>query len=277
MAKYLVIGSSGTLGTEFTQLIEPADLVVGDRPELDITDFIQTREFIHKHSPNIVINCAAFTDVDGAESNYDIAKLLNHEALHNLSKVCSEVGATLVHFSTGMVFQGTNPDGSNEVDSPNPINKYGLSKLDGEKVIQKTSKQFYIIRTEWLYGKPSNPTAKKSFVEIMLQLAESGTVRGVTDEIGKPTWARDLAKATLELLKSDSPYGIYHLANEGQASRADWAREIYKIKDKAVNIEPVSGSEFVRAAKRPQYELLNNNKLPKMRSWQEALNEYLTT
>jgi dTDP-4-dehydrorhamnose reductase len=275
MTKYLVIGSKGTLGSEFAHLIDAAELIVGNRPQLDITDFAQTREFIHKHSPNIVINCAAFTDVDGAESNYHIAKLLNHEAIHNLSKVCNEVGATLVHFSTGMVFPGTNPEGYNEDDVPNPINKYGESKLDGEKVIEKTAKLFYIIRTEWLYGKPDNPQAKKSFVELMLQLAESGKVRGVTDEIGKPTWAKDIAKATLELIKSGNPYGIYHLANEGQASRADWAREIFSIKGLGVNIESVSGSEFPRPAPRPHYELLNNTKLPKMRPWQEALKDYL--
>lgn len=277
MAKYLLIGSNGTLGVEFKHIINSADLIIGDRADIDVTNFEKTRAFLERHTPEVVINCTGYTKVDGVENDYDAAMLLNGTALKNLSEVCNDINAALVHFSTGMVFSGTKETGYNEDDKPSPINRYGLTKLEGEMHIQEICRKYYIIRTEWLYGKPRTETAKKSFVEIMIELAESGTVRGVIDEIGKPTWAKDLAQASMALIESGKPYGIYHLANEGQTSRADWAKEIYKLKNIGVNVEPVSGSEFPRPAPRPHYELLNNTKLPKLRPWQEALKEYLSS
>jgi dTDP-4-dehydrorhamnose reductase len=276
MAKFLLIGSHGTLGSEFKNLISGNDLILGNRPDLDITNFEQCKEFISEHSPKFVINCAAYTNVDGAESDYNSAELINSLAVKNLAEACESINATLVHFSTGMVFPGTSEQGYSEDSEVNPVNKYGESKLQGENNIKDHCSSYYIIRTEWLYGKPQTENAKKSFVELMITLGKSGKVKGVVDEIGKPTWAKDLAEAVLELISSEEhDTGIYHLANEGQASRLDWAKEIYRLKNMEVETEEVSGSDFTRAAKRPEFEIINNTKLPIMRAWQDALKEYL--
>jgi dTDP-4-dehydrorhamnose reductase len=276
MSKYLVIGSNGTLGSEFLSLLPKPETLAVDRDELDITDPVHLQNFFASQQPQVVINCAAYTNVDGAETDYETAKLLNADVLVELSKQCNQVGAKLIHFSTGMIFAGTDQNGYNEDSPPAPVNNYGASKLAGEQVIQQTCTDYYIIRTEWLYGKPLTETAKKSFVELMIDLGKSGKVKGVIDEVGKPTWARDLAKAVLDLTNSGQSKGIYHLVNEGQASRLDWSQEIFAIKGMTVELESVSGSDFPRPAKRPQFELLNNNKLPKLRAWQDALREYLT-
>ncbi len=278
MTKYLVIGSKGTLGSEFVQQLQSSsenELHVADRPEIDITDFTATKIYITEIGPTVVINCAAYTDVDGAESNYETALQLNGEAVKYLAEICNEINATLIHFSTGMIFPGLNPAGYNETDLPKPVNKYGESKLAGEQYLQEICQKYFIIRTEWLYGKPLTETAKKSFIELMIELGKSGTVKAVIDEIGKPTWARDLVTATVGFISSNQEYGIYHLTNEGQASRLGWTQEIYNQLKMDVNIESVSGAIFPRPAPRPHFELLNNNKMPKMRPWQEALKEYL--
>lgn len=275
MPNILLIGSRGTLGSEFAKLVPKKNIALGDRPDFDVTDFESTKTFIRQHNFEVIINCSAYTNVDGAETDYDSAKILNADAVKNLAEACRESNSTLVHFSTGMVFEGTNPEGYTEDSPTNPVNKYGGSKLLGEKAIQEVGGRYFIIRTEWLYGKPVTESAKKSFIELMLELGKSGKVKAVTDEIGKPTWAKDLAEATLVLINSGNDSGIYHLTNEGQASRKDWVDEIYKIKNLPVEVGPVSGSTFPRPAKRPEFELLNNTKLPKLRSWQDALREYL--
>lgn len=277
MKKYLIIGDKGTLGTEFKNLLKTEDVLAVDKETLDITDPSAIKEYFSKHKPSVVINCAAFTNVDGTEAYYELASNINGAAVKYLSNACNHIGAKLIHFSTGMVFEGKNESGYNEDATPHPINKYGLTKLEGEKNLQKFCENYYLIRTEWIYGHPASHIAKTSFIEMMINLGEFGKVKGVTNEIGKPTWARDLAKATIELINSDKPKGIYHLVNEGQASRFDWVKEIYAIKKMGVNVEPVSGADFPRPAKRGHYELLNNTKLPLLRPWQEALREYLNS
>lgn len=278
MPQYIIIGSNGTLGSEFKKLLPVEEVLLADRPEVDISNFDATRDFLIAHKPSVVINCAAFTNVDGAETDYEAALLVNAEAVKNIAEVCNDISATLIHFSTGMVFDGANAAGYDEKAEPRPVNNYGQSKLEGEKYITAVCENYYIVRTEWLYGKPLNETAKKSFVELMITLGKSGNmVKGVTDEIGQPTWAKDLAEGTIRLLTEAKPRGIYHIANEGQASRLEWAQEIYRILNMHVLTEEVHGSDFPRPATRPHYELLINTKLPPMRPWQDALAEYLET
>lgn len=273
--KYLIIGNQGTLGSEFERLLGDQAICV-DREGLDITNPDAVQVFFQKHQPKVVINCAAYTNVDGAETDYPTALQLNATAPGHLAKAANEVNATLIHFSTGMVFAGNERQGYNEDAITEPVNHYGESKLAGEEMV-RIADRHYIIRTQWLYGKPQNSSAKKSFIELMIELGKTGPVKSVVDEIGKPTWSKDLAQATLQMLETKQPYGVYHLINEGQASRLDWTAEIYRCLNMNVEIQPVSGKEFPRPAARPHYELLNNTKLPRLRSWQTALEEYLRT
>ncbi|HMQ01846.1 MAG TPA: dTDP-4-dehydrorhamnose reductase [Candidatus Doudnabacteria bacterium] len=273
--KFLIIGKNGNLGKEFINALTSEDFIAFDSTELDITDINQVRSVLLQHRPDIILNCAAYTAVDKAETEFETAKKVNAEGPENLAKICMEIDSTLVHFSTGMVFIGDNGNGYNELDKTNPVNAYGKSKLLGEQLIQSTNSKHYIIRTEWLYAMPQNSSAKKSFNEIILDLAKSGQpLKGVADEVGQPTWTKDLVEATLQLIEQNLPYGIYHIANSGKASRLEWAQEILKLNGIDLPIEPVSGKSFPRPAARPQFELLNNTKLPQLRDWKEALKEY---
>lgn len=276
MSKFLILGKNGNLGRTFLNLLPQDSVTAWDADELDITDQNAVLRKLSELKPDVVINCAAYTAVDKAESEFSIAEKINGTAVGYMAEACAANNAILVHFSTGMVFAGTSPYGYNENSSTSPINAYGKSKLAGEQLIKEKLENFYIIRTEWLYAKPDTDAGKKSFIEIMLDLAQTRDyLEGVIDEIGKPTWAKDIAKATIELLQSKQPFGVYHLTNSGQASRKEWAEEIFKIAGLDVIVNPVHGEAFPRPAKRPQFELLNNTKLPELRSWQEALREYL--
>lgn len=271
----LIIGKNGNLGRELIKAIQAETITAWDREEIDITNEAEVLKKLQDLKPNVVFNCAAYTAVDKAEQDYAAAELLNGYAAGFVAKACHAIGSTLVHYSTGMVFQGNDSKGYNESSPTDPINAYGKTKLLGEELIQQEFNNYYLIRTEWLYAKPENETAKKSFNEIILNLAATqDSLQGVEDEVGKPTWAKDLAKHSWQLIIDKQPFGIYHLTNSGQASRLDWAKEILKINNIDKLIEPVKGVAFPRPAKRPAFEILNNTKLPEMRSWQEALTEY---
>lgn len=276
MTKYLVFGSKGTLGTEFSRLLSPYETISLSKNEVNVTDVDAVQSVVERYQPQIVINCTAFTNVDLAETEYDQALAINGTAVANIARACTASGSLLIHFSTGMVFEGNEPNGYNESSPTAPVNRYGESKLAGESQIRALSERYHIIRTEWLYGQPQTYTAKKSFIELMIELGKNGTVKAVNNEFGQPTWAKDLAVATLELIHAEKPNGVYHLANEGIASRLDWVKEIYAILNMPVEVVPVAAASFPRTAHRPHYEILNNTKLPKLRSWQSALQEYLS-
>ena len=277
MSKVLIIGKNGNLGRELVSLYP--DATAWGRTELDVTDESAVINKITELKPDIVFNCTAYNDVDGAEQNPALANQINAKGPETLAKVCEQIGATLVHFSTGQVFAGDSKDGYTETDTPQPINAYGQSKLAGEQAVANFCQKHYIIRTEWLYAKPSTSgTSKKSFIDIMLEMAAAGkAIKAVNDEFGKPTYAKDLAIMSKEIVEQNLAFGIYHGVNEGLASRYDWAKETFRIKNIEADLTPVPASTFPpRAAKRPQYEVLNNTKFPKLRSWQDALKDYLT-
>lgn len=275
MTKYLVLGSKGTLGTEFGRLLPTDETVCLAKNGVDVTDADMVLSVVQRYRPEVVINCTAFTNVDLAETEYDQALAINGTAVANIARACTASGSLLIHFSTGMVFEGNEPNGYNESSPTAPVNRYGESKLAGESQILALSERYHIIRTEWLYGQPQTHTAKKSFIELMIELGKTGTVKAVNNEFGQPTWAKDLAVATLDLIHAEKPNGVYHLANEGIASRLDWVKEIYAILNIPAEILPVDATSFPRTAPRPHYEILNNTKLPKLRAWQSALQEYL--
>ncbi|MBI2355839.1 MAG: dTDP-4-dehydrorhamnose reductase [Candidatus Doudnabacteria bacterium] len=274
--KALILGSKGSLGQEFLELYGNSALG-WDREQVDITDEAGITAKIAEAKPEMVINCAAYNDVDGAEENRSAAENINGYAVGFVAKACNGLGIPLVHFSTNYVFDGGKQEGYNEDDIPNPRSAYGKSKLLGEIELQKNTDKFYLIRTAWLYGKPG---MKKSFVEVMLTLGQKGQpIEAIEDEFASPTYTKDLAEAVAALVKIDKPFGIYHLTNAGFTSWYDWAKEIFAIKNIEVNVSAVEAQKFAgkRKAARPKYGILNNTKFIELRPWAEALKEYLET
>jgi dTDP-4-dehydrorhamnose reductase len=232
------------------------------RNELDITDRAKVMETISDIRPKVVINAAAYTDVDGCEDNQELAFAVNGYGPGYIAEACSSTGAKLVHFSTDYVFDGSKKEYL-ESDTTNPINVYGKSKLLGEQLISENMDYFRIIRTSWLFGLNG-----KNFVDTMFRLSEEmECVRVVSDQYGKPTYTYDLAAKTREILEKEA--GIYHITNEGVCSWYEFASAIID------NVSPCSSAEFPRIAKRPTYSVLLNTKTKPMRHWKAALNDYL--
>jgi dTDP-4-dehydrorhamnose reductase len=259
MTMTIIFGAYGMLGHELQRVIPDARCFGSD---LDVTDKEMIFQTIREIKPDVVINAAAYTDVDGCEDNVEHAFKVNGESLLNIANACHEVGATLVYFSTDYVFDGTKKKYS-ESDPLNPINVYGQSKLKGEQNIIKNMDDYRIIRTSWLYGKHGH-----NFVDTMLKLSEQmDEVMVVNDQFGKPTYAADLAHKTAEII--DMKPGIYHITNEGVCSWYEFASSIIP------NAVQCSSEEFVRKAKRPTYSILVNTKTEPLRHWKEALTDYL--
>jgi len=258
--KVLILGAYGMLGHDL-QRVFPGAVLKGH--DLDITDAKKISETIRDIQPALVINAAAYTDVDGCENNPDRAFAVNGEALRPLARSCRDTGACLVHYSTDYIFDGTKTS-YREDETTNPLNVYGASKLLGEKNIRETMDDYRIVRTSWLFG-----THGKNFVETMLRLSREMTeVRVVNDQFGKPTYTVDLAEKTAEIV--DLAPGVFHITNDGICSWFEFARAIIP------NVVPCSTAEYPRKAKRPAYSVLANTKTTQMRPWKEALNSYLT-
>ncbi|PIS42445.1 MAG: dTDP-4-dehydrorhamnose reductase [Candidatus Kerfeldbacteria bacterium CG08_land_8_20_14_0_20_40_16] len=268
--KCLILGAKGMLGTELSFIFRDYHPILWDRAELDITIENDVEEKIEKLKPQLIINSAAYTNVDGAETNQEVANKVNGEAVGYLARVAKELDAVLIHYSTDYVFDGKNKEGYKENDPTNPINAYGQSKLIGEKALRENCRRYYLIRTSWLYGKIGN-----NFVETIIRLGkEKNEVRVVNDQFGKPTYAVDLAQRTRELVEERKEYNIYHITNEGVTSWYGFAKEIYKQIGLTTKVIPVGTSEFPRPAQRPNYSSLINTKLTPSRHWKEALAEY---
>jgi dTDP-4-dehydrorhamnose reductase len=280
--KILILGAKGMLGSDICFIFRKFKPICYDKEELDITNQKEVERKIRKIKPQVVINCAAYTDVEKAEKEFSLAKKINAEAIKNLVKICAEIDAILIHYSTDYVFDGKKKAGYKENDLPkNPVNKYGISKLLGEKeILNFRSKfknlKFYLIRTSWLFGSKTEPKNHKNFVLKILKLAEEKKeIKVVNDQFGKPTYTFDLAKATKKLLEENRAYGIYHLTNEGVTSWYKFAKEIIKLAKLKVKVVPCKSFEYKTLAKRPKYGILINSKLKKLRSWKKALKDYL--
>jgi len=258
--KILILGADGMLGTDLCSVFP--DAVKLTHNDIDIADKAQVIETIKRIGPDVVINAAAYTDVDRCEDNREIAFDVNGRAPGYIAQACSLVGATLVHFSTDYVFDGSKEEYV-ESDHTIPINVYGESKMFGEMNIVESMNDYRIIRTSWLFGHYG-----RNFVETMLKLSsEVDTVKVVDDQFGKPTFTADLAHKTVEIIGLEP--GIYHITNEGVCSWYEFASAIIN------NIVPCSSDEFVRKAKRPRYSVLINTKTAPMRHWGNALEDYL--
>ncbi len=270
----LILGARGMLGGELKKVFPNS--LAWDHEECDVRDAFDLKSKILSANPEAVINCVAFNDVDGAESRHDIANVLNCEVPKNLSIICKELNIPLVHFSTNYVF-GDGKGLYKETDEPTPNSVYSQSKFNGEREIIKNSDKYYIIRTAVLFGpKGKSELSKRSFIDLMLELGnKSATIKAVSDEINSVTFVKDLAENVKMVLDSKQPFGIYHVTNSGYASWYDLAKYVFLIKNMKADLVPVKSTEFPRAAKRPSKSVLINTKLPQLRTWQDALKDYL--
>ena len=274
--KILITGSNGMLGHDLENVLKDKhELILTTSKTLDITDKDKTMEIIKENNPDIVINSAAYTDVDGCETNQDLAYAVNGHGVENLALACRQIDCPLVHVSTDYVFDGTARDPIPEDGEIGPISVYGKSKLMGEQAIQEILDKYFIVRTAWLYG-----INGKNFPKTMLELAENHPeITVVYDEVGTPTYTPDLAYGISQLIETDF-YGIYHLTNSGSCSWCEFARYIFEIADRDVNVVPVTASEFSRPAPRPSYSVLMNKKwiengFEPLRDYKEAISEYI--
>lgn len=282
--KILVTGCNGQLGRAINQQyandsdveIINTDVFQPDVMELDITDINKVLSTIEEVMPDVIVNCAAHTAVDLCESQQDAAYRINAIGPRNLSIAASKVGAKMVHVSTDYVFEGNGSKPYMEFDTPNPQGMYGGTKLAGEQFVQQFAKEYFIIRTAWLYGEGKN------FVKTMLRLAETNdTVRVVGDQYGTPTSAVELAKAIKYLIPT-SNYGIFHGTCEGMCSWADFAKEIFRLAGKDTKVDYITTAEYPTPAVRPAYSVLENYMLKlttdfSFASWEDALAAYMKT
>lgn len=264
------------LGHDLIEVLkDDHELILTTSKTLDITDKDHVIEFICENKPDIVINSAAYTNVDGCEENQETAYNINGEGVRNLALGCSEIDCPLVHISTDYVFNGENTRPWVEDDEIGPISVYGKSKFKGEEAILEILDKFFIVRTAWLYGINGG-----NFPKTMLELAKNHSeITVVYDEVGTPTYTPDLAGAISELIETDY-YGIYHITNSGSCSWCEFARYIFEVADVDVNVIPVTASEFARPAPRPHYSVLENknwvdNGFKPLRSYKEAIKEYV--
>lgn len=285
MKKILVTGCNGQLGRaiqkEYGDSVEfiLTDVVEGEKiSPLNIMDLDEVLGFVEKTQPDVIINCAAATNVDGCEKDWDFAYKLNALGPRNLAIAATKVDAKLVHVSTDYVFPGNATQPITEFDQPGPISAYGKTKYEGEKFVQQFAKKFFIVRTAWLYGDGKN------FVKTMLSLAETrDELSVVCDQLGSPTSAKELAKMIHHLEPTDN-YGIFHGTCEGDTNWADFTEEIFRIKGINCKVNHVTSEEYKAmnpaSADRPHYSILDNYMLRlttgyMMADWKDALKEYL--
>ena len=252
------------------------EVVAADLEHVNVTHESSTTRFVTQVMPDIIINCAAFTHVDACETQVSDAFAVNATGTKNVALAGKQTGAKVIHISTDYVFDGTKNEPYTETDKPNPISIYGKSKLEGELAIQEISDNYVIIRTAWLFGPHRN-----NFVTTMLELGRKNhTVSVVTNQRGNPTYTDDLSFAIWTII-SLNLQGLYHVTNAGTCSRYEWARKIFELTGDQVSVYPSKTADYKRAATVPQNSSLNCTKYTtatgkKMRSWQEALEEYLT-
>lgn len=265
----LVTGAKGMLGQDLCPILEDAgyEVIETDVDTLDITNAEQVNQVLKDKMPEVVIHCAAYTNVDKAEEDLKTAELINVTGTENIADACGKLGITMVYISTDYVFDGTKDSPYTPQDKPNPINNYGMTKYEGEEAVRSFCEKHYIARTSWLYGHHG-----KNFVETMLSLKDKEELKVVDDQIGCPTWTVELANGILKLLDS-KPYGTYHVCGSGHTSWYGFAREIFKLSGLEVNLKPCTTGEFPRAAKRPAFSIMENEGI--CRNWQFALKDYL--
>jgi len=277
-ARVLVTGAGGMLGRDVADEFRRrgAEVIALLRAELDITDMGAVRASLWKHKPALVVNCAAFTDVDGAESDFERALLVNGLGPRNLALACREAGAALMQVSTDYIFDGGQSAPYGVFDPPSPLNAYGRSKLWGERAVAAAGGRYYIVRTSWLFG-----PGGRNFVATMLRLGrEKGALRVVDDQRGCPTFTGDLARAMADLAATGC-YGVYHVTNSGAVTWYGFAAAIFAAAGLKVDLAPCTTADFPRPARRPANSVLDPFPLREtigclLPPWEDALKRYLS-
>lgn len=282
MKKIFVTGCNGQLGRAINQVYAKeaaagaVELINTDVCDLDITNIDDVMSMVEEKKPHVIINCAAHTNVNKCESDWDNAYRINAIGARNLSIAASRVGAKLIHVSTDYVFDGEGDKPYTEFDETVPCGAYGKTKLEGEKFVRQFINRFFIVRTAWLYGDGNN------FVRTMLKLSETNEeVRVVSDQFGTPTSAMELARM-IHFIEPTENYGVFHATCEGSCSWADFATEIFRMAGKDTLVKYITTAEYPTPAKRPAYSVLDNYMLRlttsyKMADWKEALAEYMNS
>jgi dTDP-4-dehydrorhamnose reductase len=280
--KYLVTGAGGQLGSEWLRFLQKqgSAFKAFGSDELDITDASAVSSSIETVKPDIVINCAAYTNVDRAESEPEAAYSVNRDGVGNLAKACRDVGILMVHYSTDYVFPGRKddennyPDGYPEDAAPGPVNRYGKTKLAGEEVLLKSGTDFLLIRVSWLCGPGGS-----NFINSMLRLrGDRESVNVVDDQTGSPSYTFDVVEKTDRLIRRDKR-GIFHISSGGKLSWADFAAEIFRLTGSGTVVNRIPSSEYPMDAARPAFSLLSKQKLIhaglKPVDWKKGLNNFL--
>lgn len=278
MKTILITGCQGQLGralNDFYASDPKVRLINTDVGELNITDREEVLRKVREMDPDIIINCAAHTQVDACETDQERAYQINAAGPYHLSLAANETDAVMVHISSDYVFDGTKEGPYVEGDPFNPQSVYGRTKLEGEELVRRTAKKYFVVRTEWLYGEGRN------FVNTMLKLSESHEeVRVVNDQFGGPTSAEEVVKV-IDLLCRSEQYGTYHASCDGVCSWAQFTEKIYELCGRTTRVIPVSTEEYAAPAKRPKNSVLKNQRLEErfgyhMPDWEDALKKYLT-
>lgn len=274
--KILITGANGMLANAVRKELKNEELILTDVADLDITDIEAVRKFVNEVQPQYIINCAAYTAVDKAEEQVELARKVNALGPKNLAIVANEENATLIHISTDYVFGGAKPveEDYTEMEEKHPESVYGITKLEGEQAIIDSCFKYYIFRTAWLYGEGNN------FVRTMLKLGkEKEQINVVNDQHGSPTYAVDLASIIHQAIEKQIPYGIYHATNLGYTTWYEFTKQIFEKANYSCVVNPVTSEEFNSVAKRPKNSKLSKEKLLKagvvVPIYEDALDRYL--
>jgi dTDP-4-dehydrorhamnose reductase len=276
--RVLITGGKGQLGRElqraFRSHADPPDVLALDIDELDVTDANAVERTLQRAKPDLVVHAAALTDTSLCEEDPALATRVNADGSLHVAEACRRVRAAMVYVSTNEVFDGARREPYAESAEPRPINTYGRSKLEGERLVREALPRHYVVRTAWLYGEGGNNFPAK----VLRAAQERRELSMVTDEVATPTWARDLAQAIIRLVARPA-YGTYHLTNDGWCSRYEWAADVLRLAGRTgVTLRPITSADYSEGPLKPPFSALRNEAAARlgitMRPWQEALGEF---
>lgn len=294
--KILITGAKGMLGQMLASVLgEEHELILTDREEMDVTNELKVRKVIKFIKPDIIVHAAAYIDVENAESEPELARKINIEGSKNIAEAASKIDAAVIYISTDYVFDGKKNAPYTELDKPNPLSVYAKTKFLGECEIIKSCTKYYVLRVSWLFGECASG---RNFVETMIGLSKTQSeIKVINDQIGSPTYTRDLAEAIKFILAKSAvsrqlsaqqrktasdflPYGIYNFSGAGETTRFGFTKEIFRQAKIKTKLTPIKAKEFCVVAPRPAYSYLDKTKIEKalnikVRPWQEMLEDYL--